>query len=69
IASMKVGGQALNLTCANRVIQIDMWWNEAAGEQANGRVNRMGQLKPSHAVVIKARDTIDEYVTDLQDRK
>ncbi|KAK1980377.1 SNF2 family domain-containing protein [Colletotrichum cereale] len=69
IASMKVGGQALNLTCANRVIQVDSWWNEAAGDQANGRVNRMGQLKPSHAVVIKARGTIDEYITDLQDRK
>ncbi|KAK2031319.1 SNF2 family domain-containing protein [Colletotrichum zoysiae] len=69
IASMKVGGQALNLTCANRVIQVDSWWNEAAGDQANGRVNRMGQLKPSHAVVIKARDTIDEHITDLQERK
>ncbi|KAK2055396.1 SNF2 family domain-containing protein [Colletotrichum caudatum] len=69
IASMKVGGQALNLTCANRVIQVDSWWNEAAGDQANGRVNRMGQLKPSHTVVIKARDTIDEHITDLQDSK
>ncbi|KAK1566419.1 P-loop containing nucleoside triphosphate hydrolase protein [Colletotrichum navitas] len=69
IASMKVGGQALNLTCANRVIQVDSWWNEAAGEQANGRVNRMGQLKPSHAVVIKARGTIDDYITDLQNSK
>ncbi|KAK1963536.1 SNF2 family domain-containing protein [Colletotrichum sublineola] len=69
IASMKVGGQALNLTCANRVIQVDSWWNEAAGDQANGRVNRMGQLKPSHAVVIKARGTIDEHITDLQNRK
>ncbi|EFQ32009.1 SNF2 family domain-containing protein [Colletotrichum graminicola M1.001] len=69
IASMKVGGQALNLTCANRVIQVDSWWNEAAGEQANGRVNRMGQLKPSHAVVIKVRGTVDDYITDLQDSK
>ncbi|TID07554.1 Transcription termination factor 2 [Colletotrichum higginsianum] len=69
IASMRVGGQALNLTCANRIIQIDSWWNESAGDQANGRVNRMGQLKPSHAVAIKARDTIDEYITDLQGRK
>ncbi|KAK2039230.1 SNF2 family domain-containing protein [Colletotrichum somersetense] len=69
VASMKVGGQALNLTCANRVIQVDSWWNEAAGDQANGRVNRMGQLKPSHAVVIKARETIDEHITDLQERK
>jgi SNF2 family DNA or RNA helicase len=27
IAGLKCGGQALNLTCANRVISIDLWWN------------------------------------------
>jgi hypothetical protein len=27
IAGLKCGGQALNLTCANRVISVDLWWN------------------------------------------
>ncbi len=30
IASLKCGGQALNLTCANRVISIDLWWNRSS---------------------------------------
>ncbi|OLN95736.1 putative ATP-dependent helicase C17A2.12-like protein 2 [Colletotrichum chlorophyti] len=69
IASMKVGGQALNLTCANRIILVDSWWNEAAHEQANGRINRIGQHKHSYAIAIKARGTIDEHIQNLQDQK
>ena len=29
LASLKAGGVGLNLTAANRVIIIDLWWNEA----------------------------------------
>lgn len=27
VAGLKCGGQALNLTCANRCMSIDLWWN------------------------------------------
>jgi hypothetical protein len=27
IAGLKCGGVALNLTCANRCISMDLWWN------------------------------------------
>ncbi|OHE95165.1 SNF2 family domain-containing protein [Colletotrichum orchidophilum] len=69
VASMKCGGQALNLTCANRVILIDVWWNNAAERQAFGRVFRMGQVKESHYVRILARGTIDEDIRNLQEEK
>lgn len=69
IASMRCGGQALNLTCANRVILIDVWWNNAAERQAFGRVFRLGQLKTSHYVRILARGTIDEDIRNLQEEK
>ncbi|KAF9872342.1 hypothetical protein CkaCkLH20_10169 [Colletotrichum karsti] len=69
ISSIKVGGQALNLTCANRLIIIDSWWNDAGEHQANGRIARHGQTKHTHAVVIRARDTIDEYIVDMQNKK
>ena len=29
LAAMKAGGVGLNLTAANRVILIDLWWNIA----------------------------------------
>ncbi|KAF6813123.1 SNF2 family domain-containing protein [Colletotrichum sojae] len=69
VALMKCGGQALNLTCANRVILIDAWWNNAAERQASGRVFRLGQIKNSHFVRILARGTVNEHITELQDDK
>lgn len=40
IAGLKCGGQGLNLTMANRVISIDLWWNHSVELQAFGRVFR-----------------------------
>ena len=40
IAGLKCGGQGLNLTMANRVISVDLWWNHSVELQAFGRVFR-----------------------------
>jgi SNF2 family DNA or RNA helicase len=40
IANLKCGGQGLNFTASNRVINIDPWWNESVETQAFGRVFR-----------------------------
>lgn len=45
IAGLKCGGIALNLTAANRVISIDLWWNHSAELQAFGRVFRYAMPK------------------------
>lgn len=66
---MRCGGQSLNLTNANRVILIDIWWNQAAEEQAFGRVFRLGQIQETHYVRILARDTVDETIKDKQSGK
>ncbi|KAH8900083.1 hypothetical protein GQ53DRAFT_595648, partial [Thozetella sp. PMI_491] len=69
IASTKCGGQALNLTCANRVILTDLWWNTAVERQAFGRVHRIGQKKETYFCKIVCRNTIDERLVDMQDEK
>ncbi|KAL0930334.1 SNF2 family domain-containing protein [Colletotrichum truncatum] len=69
VSSGKCGGQALNLTVANRVLSVDMWWNDSMDEQAAGRVNRIGQRKQTYAVTIKARDTIDDHIVNMQEKK
>lgn len=69
IASLKCGGQGLNLTCANRVIMIDPWWNSAIEHQAYGRVFRMGQLKETYYVRLLTRKTIDGRMAKLQNEK
>ncbi|KAI0593647.1 P-loop containing nucleoside triphosphate hydrolase protein [Biscogniauxia sp. FL1348] len=69
IASLKCGGVALNLTCANRVILVDLWWNCAVELQAFARAFRMGQKKETYFLRIVAQNTIDNRIEALQGTK
>ncbi|KAJ4857177.1 type III restriction enzyme, res subunit domain-containing protein [Trichoderma breve] len=69
VATLKSGGQCLNLTVANRVIIIDPWWNKTAEQQAFGRVTRMGQLKATHLVTLKTEDETDTRIHNLKMKK
>ncbi|KAI3331733.1 SNF2 family N-terminal domain-containing protein [Xylariaceae sp. AK1471] len=69
IASIRCGSVALNLTCANRVILVDLWWNTAIEMQAFGRVFRIGQTKETHFLRIVAERTIDNRIEALQEEK
>ncbi|KAK1543857.1 hypothetical protein CPAR01_04490 [Colletotrichum paranaense] len=69
IASFRIGGQALNLTCASKIIRIDSWWNESAEKQADGRVHRVGQMQVASSVDIKVKDTVDDRICELQAAK
>ena len=40
----ELGSEGLNLQCANVVIILDMWWNQAKTQQAIARVIRRGQM-------------------------
>ncbi|PMD54536.1 uncharacterized protein K444DRAFT_617884 [Hyaloscypha bicolor E] len=69
IMGLKAGGLGLNLTCANRGILVDRWWNEAVENQAHGRIYRIGQKKPTTFVTIVVEDTVDDDVVDVQREK
>ncbi|KAM0462078.1 hypothetical protein ACHAO4_001271 [Trichoderma viride] len=69
VATLKSGGQSLNLTAANRVIIIDPWWNKTAEQQAFGRVVRIGQEKATHLVNIKTEGPVDNRIYTLQEKK
>lgn len=69
VASLKCGGVALNITCANRVILTQPWWNASTELQAFCRVFRIGQLKQSHFVSLLAENTIDARMASLQVEK
>lgn len=45
LVSLKCGSLGLNLTAANRVILLDVWWNPAVENQAIDRVHRFGQQR------------------------
>ncbi|KAK9799944.1 putative RING-type domain-containing protein [Seiridium cardinale] len=69
VASLKAGGVGLNVTCANRVIITDPWWNASIELQAYARVFRIGQTKKCHFVSLLAENTIDHRIASLQAEK
>ena len=69
LISLRAGGAGLNLTGADHVIHLDPWWNPAVEDQATDRAHRIGQTKPVVAYRFVARDTVEEKVIALQDKK
>jgi non-specific serine/threonine protein kinase len=69
LISLKAGGVGLNLTAADYVIHLDPWWNPAVEMQATDRAHRIGQDKPVFVYKFIARDTVEEKILLLQERK
>jgi uncharacterized Zn finger protein len=69
LMSLKAGGVGLNLTAADYVYIVDPWWNPAVEAQAIDRTHRIGQEKPVFAYKMICRDTVEEKILQLQDKK
>lgn len=69
LISLKAGGVGLNLTGADMVIHYDPWWNLAVQNQATDRVHRIGQTKKVTVYKLIAKNTIEEKIQKLQDKK
>jgi len=69
LISLKAGGVGLNLTSADYVYLIDPWWNPAAEQQAIDRTHRIGQTKFVFAYKLICKDSIEEKILQLQQRK
>lgn len=69
LISLKAGGTGLNLTAADYVFIIDPWWNPAAEAQALNRAHRIGQEKKVFVYRFITRQTIEEKIQLLQEKK
>jgi hypothetical protein len=69
LISLKAGGIGLTLTAADYVYLVDPWWNPAAEQQAIDRSHRIGQEKKVFAYRMICRDTIEEKILQLQEKK
>ncbi|MFY0743482.1 DEAD/DEAH box helicase [Solibacillus silvestris] len=69
LISLKAGGTGLNLTGADTVILYDLWWNPAVEEQAADRAHRMGQKEVVQVIKLIANGTIEEKMSELQQKK
>ena len=69
LISLKAGGVGLNLTGADTVILVDLWWNPAVEAQAIGRAHRMGQEQKVEVYRLITKGTIEEKIQELQEQK
>ena len=67
--SLKAGGTGLNLTAADIVIHFDPWWNLAVQNQATDRAHRIGQKNVVNVYKLIVKDTIEENIVKLQEKK
>jgi superfamily II DNA or RNA helicase len=69
LISLKAGGVGLNLTEADYVFMCDPWWNPAVEQQAINRAHRIGQDKNVFAYKFISRNTVEEKILQLQEKK
>ena len=69
LLSLKAGGTGLNITGADYVIHLDPWWNPAVENQATDRTHRIGQTKPVFVYKFIAKNTVEEKILVLKERK
>jgi SNF2 family DNA or RNA helicase len=69
LISLKAGGFGLNLTAASYVVLFDPWWNPAVENQAIDRTHRIGQARNVIAYRLLIKDSIEEKIRHLQQKK
>jgi non-specific serine/threonine protein kinase len=69
LISIKAGNTGLNLTAADYVYIVDPWWNPAVEAQAIDRTHRIGQVNHVFAYRMVCKDTIEEKILLLQEKK
>ena len=69
LITLKSGGTGLNLTSADIVIHLDIWWNPQAESQATDRAHRIGQKNVVEVIKLITTGTIEEKILELQNKK
>jgi SNF2 family DNA or RNA helicase len=62
LSTLALGGESINLTCAQYLIFLDRSWSPAQMLQAVGRVYRPGQKNAVEVIHINSKGTVDSYV-------
>ncbi|KLT44189.1 hypothetical protein CC85DRAFT_242764 [Cutaneotrichosporon oleaginosum] len=69
LVSTRAGGVGLNLTAASRCYLIDPYWNPSVEAQAIDRIHRMGQTRPVLAIKLMIKDSVEEKLNKIQQKK
>ncbi|KAF6154507.1 hypothetical protein GIB67_028399 [Kingdonia uniflora] len=69
IMSLKAASLGLNMVAACHVILLDLWWNPTTEDQAIDRAHRIGQKRPVTVVRLTVKDTVEDRILALQQKK
>ncbi|XP_026850811.1 transcription termination factor 2 isoform X1 [Drosophila persimilis] len=69
LLSLTSGGVGLNLNVANHLLLVDLHWNPQLERQAQDRIYRYGQQKPTFIYRFMCQDTVEQRIKALQDYK
>lgn len=69
LVSLKAAALGVNLTAANHVVLMDLWWNPTVEEQAIDRAHRIGQTRTVHVTRITIKGSVEERILQLQNDK
>jgi SNF2 family DNA or RNA helicase len=69
LVSLQTGNVGIDLTAANHVFIMDLWWNPQVVEQAIARVKGRKQKRDIHIHYLIVRGTVDEQVLELAAEK
>lgn len=69
LLSTEAAGEGRNLQFCRALVNFDLPWNPLRIEQRVGRIHRIGQTQPVDIFNLAAKDTIEQYVLDILDRK
>lgn len=68
-----VGSQAaregITLHKACNLLFLERWWTPAAEEQAEDRIRRIGQTRPTTIYYLHAENSLDDRINDIVERK
>lgn len=69
IMSLKAASLGLNMIVACHVLLLDLWWNPTTEDQAIDRAHRIGQTRPVTVLRLTVRDTVEDRILALQQKK
>jgi len=69
LVSTDAGGEGINLQFAHVIINYDLPWSPSRIEQRIGRVDRIGQVHPVHAINLAMEHSVDARVLEVLETK
>jgi superfamily II DNA or RNA helicase len=69
LSQIEAGGVGLNVQAASVVVLAEPQWKPSTEEQAIARAHRMGQIRTVQVHRLLAKDSVDERMREVQERK